>query len=731
MKYNLAKYSQLTTSGTVSITFDEIIELISSTSANVTVSSGTLYIDCDLGNRVHIDEIRYYSSISGVSFYYKNESFESFTALATYNSGSYFYTTISGYSAPRYIKIEHIITSSGVLNGFVVQNNENYVDFGDDGLTTSHNINTTLENNQVQIDELFIYNSGPKKASAKIFIEPQNSAIDSLLFISDSSDGPWYGIYQDDDHIVKASAWDNGNYSNTYEAADILLLSAGQTYGTYTTKIFEVSDNQNLTYIVSSVYYPDTSSILAVDSNDTYETLEIKSSNSRPIDFVTVIDLYNPVSSDKYLRHRYALDGSFQSNWDTTESWYSSVNYFDIFYDSITDDVYVIDKAAYSGGNTAIRFHIFRNNGSGAHYELLIFNRDYDYNCYYTTYKLSFNENGGFWIYYYNGSDHSSDAEYFYLDYYNSILGRVSRISAPDSQGTFLYDLSAVYESNGDMWYTDRDQISIFKLDSAGTIIASKAETNDIRGVAALNDGGCWYISNDRLVRLNSSAEEIDSFDLGSDTASYVYLDPTGEGFWIHDSNYIKYFNNSGTQIFSVQIINLVLITAVTTDGVITKEHDGSTSTIPTASYISKYYQRVMRTWNYAIAEGAWKGNFDSSRFGARSYTYDDTNNNHTNHFPVAVDTDWQNLDWNKVALRDYNLSGELYHQIRLSLRADSSTNSPQVNGVWTQRAIEIPNIYPGNYGNFYLKTDSSDLTNSDIGDYTSDIRAWWYLEED
>lgn len=730
MKYNLAKYSQLTTSGTISLEFDDLINIVSSTSANISVSSGTLYIECDLGSRVHIDELRYYTTNSGIKFYYKNESFESYTELTTYYSGSYFYTTISGYSAPRFIKTEYIATESGILNGFVVQNNEDYVDFGEDSTMTSYNINSSLEDAEAQISELFVYNSSPKTATAKVFIEPQNSAIDNILFISNNSSGPWYGIYQDEDKISGSYKWDEGSFNNTETSAEVLKLSSGNTYGTYTTKIFDLEEYQKLTYIVSDIYYPNASSILAVDAIDTYETLEVRNSNNRPLDFVTVIDLYTPDSSNKYLRHRWALDGSLESAWDTTEIWSSSGNYFDIFYDNITDDVYLIDKGFYTGyyGTTNIRFHIFRNNGNGSHYELSIYSQDYDYSCAYTTYKLCFNSYGGFWIYYHYGSD--DIAKYFYLDYYNSSLSRTKRISATDSEGTFLYDMSAVYESEGDLWYTDTDQNAIYKINKSGNIIASRAETNTIRGVTALNDGGCWYISGSNLVRLNSSAVPVDSFDLGTSTASYVYLDPTGEGFWIHDSNFVIYYNSTGSQVFSVELIDLILITAITSDGVITKQHNGSTSEKPQASYISKYEKRVIRTWNYAINEGGWKGLFDSSRFGARSYTYDDINNSHSSYFPISLDNNWQNLSWNKVSLRDYNFSDELYHQLRLSLRADSSSNSPQVNGLWTQRAVELLSVPSGNYRSFYLKTDPTDLTQSDTGSYSSSIRAWWYLEE-
>ena len=81
------------------------------------------------------------------------------------------------------------------------------------------------------------------------------------------------------------------------------------------------------------------------------------------------------------------------------------------------------------------------------------------------------------------------------------------------------------------------------------------------------------------------------------------------------------------------------------------------------------------------------------------------------------------------MSLRDYNFTNEQYHQIRFTLRANNSANSPEVYGLWTQRAIEIPNIYPNNYGKFYLKSDITYLSPQDIGNYTSKVRAYWLLD--
>ena len=227
MKYNLAKYTQTISNiidGDISLTNDEIINIITTLSGAVALPSGILILESDLGARVHIDEIQYYfdspapinTVASGIKFYYKNESFETYTALNTYYGAGYYYTLASGTDAPRYIKVEHTIISGtgGYLNGFQILNDDTYVDFGDDGNDTSTNFMLSVENAIIEINELEVFNSGPIKANAKLIIEPQNTVADDVLSISDSPDGPWYGVYRDADKITGADLWESGNMVN-------------------------------------------------------------------------------------------------------------------------------------------------------------------------------------------------------------------------------------------------------------------------------------------------------------------------------------------------------------------------------------------------------------------------------------------------------------------------------------------------------------------------------------
>ena len=83
MQYNLLEYSCISVSGSVSLTFEDIEKMIS-INGNITISgthNDILWVDCDLGDRIVINQIRYYFNsstasgtvASGVMFYYKND----------------------------------------------------------------------------------------------------------------------------------------------------------------------------------------------------------------------------------------------------------------------------------------------------------------------------------------------------------------------------------------------------------------------------------------------------------------------------------------------------------------------------------------------------------------------------------------------------------------------------------------------------------------------------------
>jgi len=745
MKYNLAKYSQTVSNiveGDIDLATDEIITIINSTNAQVPIpvsgtSGGTLVLDCDLGARVHIGEVQYYfdsvlptsTAASGIKFYYKNEDFEVYVDLNTYYNENYYYTIVSGTSAPRYIRVEHTTVSGlgGYVNSLHILNDDTYVDFGDDGTDTNTNFNLSIENTIIEINDLEVFNSGPVKANAKLLIEPQNTIADDILSISDSVDGPWQGVYNDDDKVTGTDLWESGDMDDLEVYGNYLKLSPGRLIGTYTTRIINLEEDQRLTFNIMNYNYPTASStsFISIDAEDTTETIEVRSSNSEPMpreSYIWMSGSYSPAY--KYTNHSSIADGSVAEQSNDWGTWGRTGNYWEYWYDSVREDEYIIDKLFYtgSGSYTQIIFRIRKK--SGTLLSATISNSVYTNDCFYSTYKVLPVSTGGFWINFFLARGNINTGTY-YLRYYDSTMAQLYERQATASQGTFMYDMDVVYDT-GHLWYTDRDISTVFKINTDGIVVASYLATQDIRGIVALADGGCWFIQQEALVRLDTNGAFVENIELPTDVASYIYDDLHG-GFWLQEGENIYHLAADGRVYFSILIQGLLNV-VVMDSGLLVKHHDGSTTTPPKASYISKDHRAVVRTWDYPQNEGGFVGTFDTNKYGARSHTYDDLVDDHASHFPIAIDNDWDKSEWTAVSLRDHNFTNEQYHQIRFKLRADNTANSPEVYGLWTQRAIEIPNINPNNYGKFYLKSDVTYLAPQDVRDYTSKIRAYWLL---
>jgi len=92
MEYNLA--NNIVTSlehGNVSLNTYQLKGLIESTATILLSDTSILCVDCDLGTRIKVNDMRYYFSStsesgtvsSGIQFYYKDESFDPYYLLQT------------------------------------------------------------------------------------------------------------------------------------------------------------------------------------------------------------------------------------------------------------------------------------------------------------------------------------------------------------------------------------------------------------------------------------------------------------------------------------------------------------------------------------------------------------------------------------------------------------------------------------------------------------------------
>ena len=231
MKYNLiinGSLEALTTSGTgnTSLTWLQLESLMdgNTTSSGVTLTtSGILYLEADLSNRIKVDGIRLYASdltkLSNIDFYYKNKTSDSYTACSK-NVGSYYYATIPDPSAPRYV----MVTVSGIdveLYEFQIFNDDYIVAFGEDGsLYAKYLENTPIgETGSPEVVPIFNNSTDVMPADAYVCIDWTTTSGDYYIKISASENGTYYGIEDgailEDNKDSSTYKWDMGEYDDT------------------------------------------------------------------------------------------------------------------------------------------------------------------------------------------------------------------------------------------------------------------------------------------------------------------------------------------------------------------------------------------------------------------------------------------------------------------------------------------------------------------------------------
>lgn len=738
MQYNLTQHSQVednTSIGNVTLSTAQILDIIQTTSANspALFETDILCLDCDLSARVSIGEIRYYFSsastseavASGIEFYYKNEDFDSYISLPTTIGASYYYTTItSGISAPRYIRLKHTVASgtavSGTVDGFEVINDDDVVDFGTDGLRTAENFEMALMYDTEEIRTIYLFNDNDSEADAHVIVEPQGTVADEVLSISTSQSGPWYNPVQTSNMIAGTDMWDTGNYLYTEITFDQLAIVTNSGIGTYTTRIFDTMDTQKFTYLNLDKTYPETGMIVATNSDDSQETIEIKSSNTEPMDYITYRKLSAAtIGADSHIiyRDRWVYDNSikFQSS-DPMETLgvrgpYDELPRFHI--DRNTRKSWALFKWNHKNLNVDKYLTLARCDAAGNVEQTSNLVTDSTGLETFESFSLKGHQDGGVWFYVYHGGtaeDLFNQGQGYYLCHYDFNWNRTLRLYNSDG---FVYEMDAVY-STGDLWYSDPVNYQAIKLDGDGNILTTYDFTDDTRGIVATTDGGCWVIQGSKIFNISPTGtllSEIDLTDTAIDLSRIVW--DGDDAFWVTDGIYVRRVLLNGQINFTVSLASF--------QGTELQAYDTGAAVFCTDRswrFISRDDRRVIYTLENSTGE--------EMHIGVEGASYD--NLVYANEFPIDFDTTWNALEWNTVSTDYYLMPEDKYNQIRLTLRANESLTSPIVNGLYFNESIQVQNIPAQSYGTMYMKADTTAQDESDSGAYTSNLKTWWYI---
>jgi len=700
MQYNVLENSLCTVNnivGDMSLDFNELNSIVKYEEVpvvNVT-TSGVLSIDFDLGLRLHIDKMEYMfeasSTISGsvasyIDFQYKNEVFDTeYISLQTYISSesNVYYTVFSGTSsAPRYIRLNHIFTTiTGSLYGVRALNNDTIVDFGYAGEEYERSMEI-IKNGAENIEVVPIYNSGDTIADAYINIEPTFTDLDQAVFLSLSTLGPWISTIDNDYIVAGSNNWEYGRYYNSeLGSANELIISGYEDddsyytsiydYGTYETKIFEKTEQDYLRIIVDRASSDDGDII--IDSDDTCDTIHIRSSNVPPKSYSVYRQMYTWYSSyvhylsfrDTWLENDEIKYTNSSASFLSTDR-YKDFNKFSCVFDTDTGRWAGYAIADSNSASTYGQTWLFNNSSDSSSSTLTISQNDtrpadQDFNLI----DMKLDSLGGFWVYLYSKGYRSTDwcnNTGYYLAYFDSTF--TEKFKWYESQ-KYIGGIDIDYDNNY-LWYTNIIDNSVTRINNTGIVsldYKSVEHTQSMGSVAVFPDGNAIYSNDGSLYRLGSDGAENDTYDLDDlldDDITYITLDGDGsEAIWVCTGTSVSrvYITDSsnGRIDFSVSIVNIVRARAVYGGLWVTcfnALEDDNTTTY----YVSKENRRIEHT--KVLSQGSP---------GLNEVGYTDLK--YISFLPIDIDTTWKDLSWKKVGLNNYLSPEDRYYQVKLTLR--------------------------------------------------------------
>lgn len=705
MQYNVLKNALTdinTTSGTGTVTFtgSQIKELldVSETSiktliADLSVANyDKLDIEFDLGVRLHSSEIRYYfgsdvvntAVASGVYFKYKNEAFQEYSSLPTYVANDYYYTNVSGMLAPRYVQLIHnleetdgfLTTLSGYIEGDLygieMYNDDTYVDFGTDGTIEGGTVTIAREGTP-DIRSIAIYNSSQAKATAYISLDPTYTDLDKVLSISATENGEWVHPLDEEFAITKTTI--NGVNIELKNGVICLIgyldandkLAINVESGSYISEVF-LNDCATWNSIIVDRITP-LNGFLQTDSDDGIETIQVISSNFKPKSYNIYREFYvHTAGVTDYLRYRdrWVETDQIKTEFSTnllSATYHTTWRDFFITIDPITERwAGFVYHYADSPSVTAQWYLLNIDSEDNVVSKLMVQQAEAATEAAFDWKYLKLDHEGGLWVYFYavfyNDSDFINESGYFLYHFDKDFNVSFRQVSVADFVGV----MDVVYTMKY-LWYTIPESNQIQKLKHDGTVLYNHLDnTNNLGGLCVLPDGSLWYANNSDLYYLqDDGVMDATKTLLSVADEKFTFIVPEGDGteaLWVLENNYVSrillYGENKGQKDFSIYVDDAVKLYPVDSGVWV-----WSTGTY--MRYISKANRRI---------ENADKLDYNSTP-GVLEHTYEDEL--YISKMPLAIDNEWSNLEWKKVNTESFILPEDNYHQVKITLRRQSS----------------------------------------------------------
>jgi hypothetical protein len=706
MIYNIAKHSLVkvdTDETTIDLPTSKLLAILDVSESPIATISGSdkFVLQCDLGSRVHLSDIAYHFSSSSVpagtvNILYKNEPFQDYVSLSTLADEDGYRTTLSGILggdpfAPRYVRLEHDLTSvsgtvSGTIYGFELLTDDTTVDFGADGTATVSEFEVA-RGGLSQIQAVPIYNSGESIVDAFVCLEPTYTDVDNIISISTSDTGPWSYSLDQENKIAGANSFQNGIYENL-EVTDSRLTISNfkdddgasankEGEGLYTTKIFYLNPSQQNRVLLD--VDRSKGGFITFSDDKLTETIEIRSSNAKPVDYSVFRELYERNSgSYKQLayRDRWTIDGSIKEDggwFFINASRYSRWRSYHITMDTRTERTAGFVYHWDTDYRVTAQLILINNIGTSAYSKTLSTQSQDSQALPHTIFRVLLDVAGGVWVYFYAQSfsdSHFVDDTGYYLAYFDATLNtRFKYFFAED----FIGDMDVDYLS-GDLWYTYPGSETILKIDNEGNTLytITNENTDFLGGLAVLSDRTVWYSNDGDLVHMSTTGTEIDVITGMLDeleTYNKLAADPaTTEAIWaIWGFNVYRIIvagTNRGTVDMSFNIEGALYIFP-TKNGCWVWVADISGANFNHMQYISKENRRI--DLDRKVNDAWTTSSSEPSASVFAPFEIDWQDENYIEKMPVDIDNTWKDLEYTEVPVENFIFSeDDKYYQARV-----------------------------------------------------------------
>ncbi len=482
--------------------------------------------------------------------------------------------------------------------------------------------------------------------------------------------------------------------------------------GTYTSPIFHVGDEAGPAFFHAERTCPSGTSITYGELGG-HNSVMVRGFDTPPVDFGKTYVAYKPDSDNFTILEFDLFDKAYTGfkQIDNTKEPFSQ-----------NPHVSTIKTVLFDNSNKDLIIYLYNiyNSGMGSFCRYSLEENRVKYHCDFERFfsppssdfylnKISIDSLGTTWFY--NGS------RLYYFNY-NMTYDYVEGINIEGAD--FINCISASTKSSS-CWFTNRNSRRLECTDKDGNVSISIPLKNPTK-LCALEDGGCSVVDDaeNKVYRFSATGEEISAckvqtvYDIETIKESYTLTDKVI--YWILLKNGTIIRMREDSYIIGSISLNLV---------------SGISSYINGLIAYSDLGKKVYQIDNDCNLVYEW----DNNSYDSLSHCGDIFHSNYYNlakdkkHYFIDMldDPVWgKNVDnWSEVRMDDSYFSGRKYYQMKFKLNSyEGSFAYPELNSIYFSKSVKIPDIYPGQSRNLYVKTRLPEEIESK--DYTSSLRCWW-----